>query len=102
MVYLYRDPAGEKIFDKSYTKAPSTVETVVRSGVISQLVTEPESEQVTKLQNRIKELERELANAKSNLQVMDPETEQVTKLQKRIKELERKLANSESRVRVVE
>jgi len=66
MVSLYCDPTGEKIFsDKS--NPTSTVEIIARSGIISQQVTDPESEQVTKLQNRIKELERELAKSKGKV-----------------------------------
>jgi len=94
MVSLYRDPMGEKIFD---TSNPAIIMDSVpfKSGMLTQQVMGTESEQVTKLQNRIKELERELANSNSKVH---PESEQVTKLQNRIEELERELANSNSKV----
>ena len=59
MVSLYRDPTGEKIFD---SKNPASTISA-RSGMITQQMMDPESQQVTKLQNRIKELERKLANS---------------------------------------
>ena len=67
MVNLYRDPTGEKIFDKSNPSTASTVELVARSGIISQQATDLENEQTTKLQNRIMELEKELAKSKTKV-----------------------------------
>ena len=94
MVSLYRDPMGEKIFD---TSNPAIVMDSVpfRSGMLTQQVMGTESEQVTKLRNRIKELERELANSNSKVHL---ESEQVTKLQNKIQELERELANLKNEV----
>ena len=66
MVSLYCDPTGKKIFSDE-SNPTSTVEIIARSGIISQQVTDPESEQVTKLQNRIKDLERELAKPKGKV-----------------------------------
>jgi len=95
MVSLYRDPMGEKIFEMS--NPISRMESVqFRSGMLTQQVMGTESEQVTKLRNRIKELERELANSNSKVH---PESEQVTKLQNRIQEMDRELANLKNEVR---
>ena len=66
MVSLYCDPTGKKIFSDE-SNPTSTVEIIARSGIIGQQVTDPESEQVTKLQNRIKDLERELAKSKGKV-----------------------------------
>ena len=66
MVSLYCDPTGKKIFSDE-SNPTSTVEIIARSGIIGQQVTDTESEQVTKLQNRIKELERELAKSKEKV-----------------------------------
>ena len=94
MVSLYRDPMGEKIFEMS--NPISRMDSVqFRSGMLTQQVMGTESEQVTKLRNRIKELERELANSNSKVHL---ESEQVIKLQNKIQELERELANLKNEV----
>ena len=56
MVSLYHDPMGEKIFGMSN---PASMMDLVqsRSGMLTRQVMDTESEQVTKLQNRMNELE---------------------------------------------
>ena len=61
MVSLYQDPYGENVFDK--TNPASTVE-VGRSGAIGIRTKSAEGEKITLLENKVKELQNELAVVK--------------------------------------
>ena len=55
MVSLYRDPTGERVFDKSN---PSSTIEVSKHGVLT--LKTPEGKMISRLEARVKELEAEL------------------------------------------